>query len=433
MTTIKGWVTTTRFGKRVGFIHITDGIKSGTTQVVVKKELIEEIKGRVGIGTSLIVSGEMVESTGSEQALEMQAESIQVVGECDASKYPIQKKDVTLEHLRTMPHLRVKTQTFQSVFRVRSVISHAIHDYFKSKDFMWVHTPIITASDCEGAGEMFSVSAGKEDFFDKKVGLTVSGQLEVEPFVQAFSKVYTFGPTFRAEDSNTSRHASEFWMVEPEIAFADLDDVIDLAEDFIKSIALSVLIHAKEDVEYLRGQQGLDMKDLWTLAKPSSMGDVKSFDRVTHDEAQDILMASGREFEFPIGRGEALQAEHEKYLCEHFAGPVFVTDYPRMQKSFYMKVSEDRKTVRATDLLVPGVGEIIGGSQREEDLDTLVREMLERGMDPEELDWYLDLRRYGSVPHGGFGLGLERIIMWITGVQNIRDVIPYPRTPGKVY
>ena len=427
MTTLKGWATTARFGKKVGFVHITDGIKPGTTQIVITGDLLETLRGKISIGTSLIASGEIKESPGPEQPFELLAEQIEIVGDCDASEYPIQKKDTSMEFLRTVSHLRVKTDIFQAIFRVRSAISFAIHDFFRQRDFMWVHTPIITASDCEGAGEMFSVSAGKEKFFGQDVGLTVSGQLEVEPFAQAFSKVYTFGPTFRAEDSNTARHASEFWMIEPEIAFAELDDVISLAEDFVKHVVKWAFMHCYDDVKMLREHHGLAMEDLMEIFQ------AESFVRISHKEAQEILVSSGREFEYPVGPGMSLQAEHEKFLCEHFSGPVFVTDYPRLQKSFYMKVSEDRETVRCTDLLVPRVGEIIGGSQREEKLDVLIREMEERGMDLKSLDWYLDLRRYGSVPHGGFGLGLERIIMWITGVSNIRDVIPYPRVPGKVY
>lgn len=427
MTTLKGWATTARLGKKVGFVHMTDGIKPGTTQVVLTGDLLESLRGKISIGTALIATGEIKESPGPEQPYELLAETIEIVGECDATQYPIQKKDASFEYLRTIPHLRLKTETFQAIFRVRNVISFAIQDFFHKRDFMWVHTPIITASDCEGAGEMFSVIAGKEHFFGQQVGLTVSGQLEVEPFAQAFTKVYTFGPTFRAENSNTARHASEFWMIEPEIAFAELDDVIQLAEDFVKHVVRWAALHAYDDLKLLREQQGLSVEDLIKISQQDH------FKRITHQEAQEILVASGQEFEYPVGPGMALQAEHEKFLCEHFAGPVFVTDYPRLQKSFYMKVSEDRETVRCTDLLVPRVGEIIGGSQREDRLDVLIREMEERGMDPKSLDWYLDLRRYGSVPHGGFGLGLERILMWVTGVANIRDVIPYPRVPGKVY
>lgn len=427
MTTLKGWATTARFGKKVGFVHMTDGVKPGTTQVVLTGDLLEQVRGKISIGTSLIATGEIKESPGPEQPFELMASHIDIVGACDASEYPIQKKDASMEFLRTVSHLRIKTDIFQAIFRVRSAISFAIHDFFQKRDFMWVHTPIITASDCEGAGEMFSVTAGKEHFFGQDVGLTVSGQLEVEPFAQAFSKVYTFGPTFRAEDSNTARHASEFWMIEPEIAFAELEDVISLAEDFVKHVVKWAYVQCYEDVKMLREHHGLEMEDLMKIFHAGP------FVKISHKDAQDILVSSGGEFEYPVGPGESLQAEHEKFLCEHFAGPVFVTDYPRLQKSFYMKVSEDRETVRCTDLLVPRVGEIIGGSQREEKLDILIQEMEERGMDPKSLDWYLDLRRYGSVPHGGFGLGLERILMWITGVPNIRDVIPYPRVPGKVY
>lgn len=424
MITKTGWVTTSRFAKRIGFIHIAEGTTFGTTQIVVPKDLLEQAKA-IGIGTAIKVIGELKDSPGSEQEHEILAHSIEIIGRCDASEFPLQKKDATMEHLRSVPHLRVKTRTFQSVFRVRSQISHAIHQFFWERDFQWVHTPIITGSDCEGAGEMFSLS--DKDFFGGEAGLTVSGQLEVEPFAQAFYKVYTFGPTFRAEDSHTSRHASEFWMVEPEIAFAELDDVMDLAEDFVKFIVQWCKTHCMKDLKFLREQAGFKTEvPLYQLIQ-------SSFARITHDEAQDILVASGKDFEFPVGRGCELQSEHEKYLCKHFDGPVFVTHYPRLQKAFYMKVSEDRQTVKAMDLLVPGVGEIIGGSQREDDLETLIQEMEERGVPREELEWYLDLRRFGSVPHGGFGLGLERIIMWLTGMSNIRDVIPYPRVPGRMY
>lgn len=442
---ISGWVTTARFGKKVGFIHIVDGSKFGTTQVVLLGEILEQFRNKIGIGMSLQVRGELKESPGPEQPFEVVAEQLEIVGGCDASVYPIQKKDASMEYLRTVPHLRLRTDTFQAIFRVRSVVSQTIHRFFEQEGFMWIHTPIISGSDCEGAGEMFAVGTEShspqaevarklgavmplddESFFGKKAGLTVSGQLEAEAFAQAFGKVYTFGPTFRAENSNTPRHAAEFWMIEPEIAFAQLEDVMSLAERFVIYVVRYLFLHAYDELKFLREMHGKKIEDLQSIWQ-------KPFVRISHQDAQDLLVASGVQFEYPVGRGESLQAEHEKYLCQHFDSPVFVTDYPRLQKAFYMKASEDRETVRCMDLLVPGVGEIIGGSQREEDLDRLIQEMRERGMDLSQLDWYLDLRRFGTTPHGGFGMGLERILMWLTGVPNIRDVIPYPRVPGKLY
>lgn len=422
---LKGWAKEVRLGKKVGFIHISDGIKP-PIQVVISGQLLEESRG-IAVGTSLEVEGTLVDSIGPKQSQEVQASSIKILGKCDPTEYPIQKKDTSFEFLRTVPHLRTRTDTFQAIFRLRSYISQEIHRYLGERDFMWVHSPIITGSDCEGAGEMFEVSSpSTEDFFGQMSGLTVSGQLEVETFACAFSKVYSFGPTFRAEDSHTARHASEFWMLEPEIAFAELPDIMELAEKLIKHLICQVLGFRRAEVIFLREKFGLTLEELEKFV-------IDPFERISHDEAQDILVASGKEFQFPIGRGESLQAEHEKYLCEHFAGPVFVTDYPRLQKAFYMKASEDRSTVRCMDLLFPRIGEIIGGSQREDDYEKLEREMIERGIAPESLQWYLDLRKFGTVPHAGFGLGLERFLMWITGVANIRDAIPYPRVPGKIY
>jgi asparaginyl-tRNA synthetase len=434
-TELKGWVTTARFGKKIGFIHISDGTSFGTIQVVVPKEMIEELKGKVGIGTALHVTGEKQESPGPEQEYEIMADAIEIVGGCDASKYPIQKKDTSAEFLRTIPHLRPRVKSYQSIFRVRSILSQKIHSFFNYKGFMWVHTPIITSSDCEGAGEMFHVATEEGDhfgasldsstFFRQQAGLTVSGQLEVEGFAQAFSKVYTFGPTFRAEDSHTSRHASEFWMIEPEIAFSTVDDVMDLAEQFVKYITYETLKESRRDIEYLRELHGLSLAELSDVYE-------SDFARVTHEDAQKILMESGVEFEYPVGPRESLQAEHEKYLAEYFGGPVFITHYPREQKAFYMRVAEG-DTVEAFDLIFPRIGEVIGGSQREERLDQLIEQIEIRGLPRKDLEWYIDLRRYGSVPHGGFGLGFERMLMWLTGVSNIRDVIPYPRVPGKIY
>lgn len=427
--TLHGWVRTSRFSKRVGFIHLYDGSTPKTVQVVIPEELLPSTKGLVGTGTSVRVVGTWVESVGPEQDQEVRAERIDILGTCDATEYPIQKKETSPEFLRTQAHLRMRTAEFQSLFRVRNALSTAIHQFFQDRGFMWVHTPIITSSDCEGAGEMFEVRLpprkdehGNPErpraFFGKPAFLTVSGQIEVETFASAFSRVYTFGPTFRAENSNTPRHAAEFWMVEPEIAFATLDDVIALAEDFVRSVTLDTIQRCYHDINNERsGEIAL------SVSKP--------FARITYREAQEILVASGRSFEYPIGYGEHLQSEHERYLAEeHFKGPVFVTDYPKTQKAFYMRLNDDGETVACTDLLVPGIGEIIGGSQREERLDKLDEQMARVGLDPAIYWWYRDLRKYGTVPHGGFGLGLERLLMWITGITNIRDAIPFPRTPG---
>ncbi len=420
-----GWVATARFAKTIGFIHLIHGLEFQTLQIIIEGELLEKFRGKIGVGTAIEVYGTLVESPGAKQKQELKAENLTIIGACDASKFPIQKKDVSLEFLRTVPHLRLKTKTFRSIFKVRSVVSQAIHRFFE-QDFIYVHTPIITSSDCEGAGEMFEVKAGDKPFFGQHAGLTVSGQLEAEAFAQAFTKVYTFGPTFRAEPSDTPRHAAEFWMIEPEVAFSTLDDLMVLAESFLKYLIKYTFLNAREEITFLREEQGYKIQDLLDILQ-------KPFVRITHSEAQDLLVASGQKFEYPVGKGESLQSEHEKHLCQHFDSPVIVTDYPRAQKSFYMKTSDDRETVRCMDLLVPRVGEIIGGSQREDDLDKLIFEMRERGMELEQLDWYLDLRRFGSVPHSGFGMGLERFLMWITGYSNIRDVIPYPRVAGKIY
>ncbi len=361
------------------------------------------------------------------EAVELRADRIDVVGEADPTEYPLQKKGTSMEHLRTIAHLRPRTNTFQSTFRVRNALSWQIHRFFQERGFIWVHTPVITGIDAEGAGECFSVSTpeGPDAFFGKKTFLTVSGQLEAECFAQSHTDVYTFGPTFRAENSNTPRHVAEFWMIEPEMAFANLDDVIALAEDFVRTVARETLAQCPDDFAFFdkHVSPGVIAAVNKAIEKP--------FARVTYTEAQDILARSGKAFEYPIGWGSSLQAEHERYLAEvHFEGPVFVTDYPTAQKAFYMRLSDDGRTVAATDLLVPRIGEMIGGSQREERLDVLTRRMESLHMNPAHLDWYLDLRRWGSTPHGGFGLGFERMLMWLTGIANIRDAIPFPRTPG---
>jgi len=425
--TLNGWVKTSRFSKNVSFVHLFDGSTARTVQVVLAQDSDEALKKRLGLGAALRVKGEWVASVGGGQDVEVRADEIEVLGESEPTTYPLQKKRTSLEHLRTMTHLRPRTNPFQSVFRVRNALAWQIHRFFQERGFLWIHTPLIATSDCEGAGEVFNVTAGDrpDGFFGKPAFLTVSGQLEVECFAQAYPDVYTFGPTFRAENSNTTRHASEFWMIEPEMAFADLDDVIALAEDFLRTVAGAVLDQCPEDFDFFdeRIEPGIVDSIRSAISKP--------FARVTYAEAQEILLKSGRTFDFPIGHGAHLQAEHERFLAEeHFKGPVFVTDYPAEQKAFYMRLSDDGKTMAATDLLVPRLGEIIGGSQREERLEVLERVMTERGMDLSLYEWYLDLRRWGSVPHGGFGLGFERMLMWMTGMQNIRDVLPFPRTPG---
>ena len=413
--TVQGWIRTSRFSKRVTFLRLYDGSTSETIQIVVSPAVSPELKTRLGVGTSVRISGLWVASKGSEQAGEMliSEDQIEIIGDCDPSEFPIQKKEASREFLRTMPHLRVRTEEFQQVFIARHKLAMATHQFFDDQGFMWVHTPLITASDCEGAGEMFKIAPfGDQHFFGREAYLTVSGQLEVEPFACAFTKVYTFGPTFRAENSQTTRHASEFWMIEPELAFASVHDVMDLAEGYVKHLAQAV------------GREELVEGD---------------FERITYRKAMEILEESGQGFEFPVGWGHHLQTEHEKYLTEVvFQKPVFVTHYPADQKPFYMRSTRMTKgemwdgTVECFDLLVPGVGELIGGSAREEDLEKLIKSMSCHGMDPETYDWYLDLRRYGSVPHGGFGLGFERALMWLMGIENIRDSIPYPRTPGVV-
>lgn len=424
-----GWVKTSRFSKNVSFVHLFDGSTPQTLQVILSPELAEAHKNDLGIGAAVRVQGTWQASPGGKQDWEVSADTIEIVGACDPSEYPLQKKATSLENLRTMAHLRPRTNTFQSVFRVRNSVSWHIHRFFQERGFQWVHTPIITASDAEGAGEMFEVRAGDEPFFGAPTFLTVSGQLAVENFAQAFTDVYTFGPTFRSENSHTARHASEFWMIEPEIAFADLDDVIALAESFVKEVTAATMRDCADDFAFFdkRIEPGVIAAVQDAISKP--------FARVTWHEAQKILVASGKDFEFPVGPGTHLQSEHERYLAEeYFKGPVFITNYPADQKAFYMRLddalTEGVQTVAATDLVVPRIGEMIGGSQREERLDVLDDRLRAHHLDPEGYWWYRDLRRYGTTPHGGFGLGLERMILWMTGMKNIRDVLPFPRTPG---
>jgi len=437
-----GWVRTRRDSKAgFSFLELNDGSSMGNIQVVAEGELENyetEIK-KLSAGASVSVTGVVRESPGKGQATEVQAQSVTLHGTADTETYPLQKKRHSFEFLRTIAHLRPRTNTFGAVARVRNCASNSIHQFFQEEGFLYVHTPIITASDCEGAGEMFQVTtldlanppklSGSvdftQDFFDRPSYLTVSGQLEAEIFACALSKVYTFGPTFRAENSNTSRHLAEFWMVEPEMAFFELADNMDLAERFLKRIFRDVLDRCGEDMEFFNLR--IDKTVLATLEAVIQ----SEFIRLPYSEAVKILDASGEKFEFPVEWGKDLQAEHERHLTEkHFKCPVILFDYPRSIKPFYMRVNDDGRTVRAMDVLVPKVGEIIGGSQREERLDVVRERMLEQGLNADDYGWYLDLRRYGTVPHSGFGLGLERLIQFITGMANIRDVIPFPRTPG---
>ena len=433
-----GWVRTIRDTKTFGFIEINDGSFFKNLQVVFDNTLknFQEI-AHLNVGSAVRVKGRVVETPQAKQPYEIKAIAIEVEG-TSLPEYPLQKKRHSLEYLRTIAHLRPRTNTFSAVFKVRSVLAYAIHKFFQERGFVYVHTPIITSSDCEGAGEMFQVTTldmdnpprtdkgavdYSQDFFGKYTSLTVSGQLAVEPFAMAFGSVYTFGPTFRAENSNTTRHAAEFWMIEPEIAFADLSDDMALAEDMIKYIISYVLENAKEEMDFFNSfiDKGLHERLNGILNS--------DFGCITYTEAVDILEKSGHTFQYPVKWGCDLQTEHERYLTEEIMKkPMFVINYPKEIKAFYMKINGDNKTVAAMDLLVPGVGEIIGGSQREENLEVLEKRMEEMGLKKEEYSWYLDTRRFGGTRHAGFGLGFERILMYMTGIQNIRDVLPYPRT-----
>jgi len=453
--TLRGWVRTFRSNR---FIALNDGSTLSNLQVVVDFEHTpEETLKRITTGAAIEVKGEVVESQGKGQSIEVQATEVTILGDCNPDEYPIQPKKHSLEFLREQAHLRVRTNAFGAIMRVRSTLAYAIHKYFQEKGFFYVNTPIITGSDAEGAGEMFRVTTldpknppltetgevdYKKDFFGRETNLTVSGQLEGETFAMSLGKIYTFGPTFRAENSNTTRHLAEFWMVEPEVAFNNLEDNIDLAEDFLKYVINYVLDNCKDDLELLdkrfaeeqkqkpekeRAAEGL-IEKLQNVVK-------KRFVRLSYTEAIEILLNSKEnkkgKFQFPIEAwGADLQSEHERYLVEkHFESPVVLFNYPKDIKAFYMKLNDDQKTVAAMDVLFPGIGEIIGGSQREEKLDVLVQKMKDMNVDEEELWWYLDTRKFGSVPHAGFGLGLERLVLFVTGMTNIRDVIPFPRTP----
>jgi asparaginyl-tRNA synthetase len=437
-----GWVRTRRDSKGgFSFLAINDGSTFDNVQVLAENKLenYESDVLKLGIGSSVEIIGEVVESPGKEQSTEIKAESVKVFGFADPATYPLQKKGTSYEFLRTIAHLRPRTNTFGAVARVRNEICTSIHKFFQDRKFVYVHTPIITGSDCEGAGQMFKVTTldldhvprkddgtvdYEQDFFGKPTSLTVSGQLEGEIYATALSNIYTFGPTFRAENSNTSRHLSEFWMVEPEMAFCDLEGNMNCAEEFLKTIFNDVLTNCGTDMKFFN--ERIDKTTIETLTHIVN----SDFARVTYTEAVDILLKSGENFEFPVSWGIDLQSEHERYLAEKkFKKPVIVSDYPKGIKAFYMRMNEDNKTVRAMDVLVPKVGEIIGGSQREERLDVLEQRMLDSGLHPEEYWWYLDLRRFGTVPHAGFGLGLERTVQFVTGMANIRDVIPFPRAP----
>jgi asparaginyl-tRNA synthetase len=438
---LRGWVRSRRDSKGVTFIELNDGSRFKSMQLVVEAGAIsDETLKQVTTGSSIEAIGQLVESPAKGQAVELKVTAIQVYGSADPATYPLQKKGHTLEFLREISHLRVRSNTFGAAFRMRNALTHAIHLFFQERDFLYVQTPVITTSDCEGAGQMFNVTTlnmqqpprtadGKvdwqQDFFAKPAYLTVSGQLEGEIFASAFSKVYTFGPTFRAENSNTPRHLAEFWMIEPEMAFYQLNDNMRLAEEFLKYIIRYVLEQCREDLEFFN--QFIEKSVLATLEHVAE----SDFGHMSYSDAVAELKKSGKTWEFPVQWGNDLQTEHERYLSEEvFKKPVIVTDYPKDIKAFYMRLNEDDKTVRAMDVLVPRVGEIIGGSQREERYEVLLRRLRETGLDEKPYWWYLDLRRYGTVPHSGFGLGLERMMMYLTGLKNIRDVIPFPRTPG---
>lgn len=436
---VKGWVKTKRGNKHVAFIALNDGSTIKNIQVVADVEKFsEDILKRITTGACLRVNGLLVESMGKGQSVEIQANEIEIYGEADVESYPLQKKGHTLEFLREIAHLRPRTNTFSAVFRVRHAMAYAIHKYFNDRGFFYWHSPLITASDCEGAGEMFQVTTldldnlprieGKidysQDFFGRHTSLTVSGQLEGELGAMSLGKIYTFGPTFRAENSNTPRHLSEFWMIEPEMAFFEIEDNMDLAEDFIKYLVKYALENCQDDLEFLQS-----MYDKELLERLRFVVD-NQFVRLTYTEAIEILSQAKQKFEFPIHWGVDLQSEHERYLVEkHFKSPVILTDYPKEIKAFYMKQNEDGKTVRGMDVLFPLIGEIIGGSQREENMDKLLARMAEVGIEAKDMDWYLDTRRFGSAPHSGFGLGFERLLLFVTGMSNIRDVIPFPRYP----
>ncbi len=438
--TVSGWVRTVRDSKAFAFIELNDGSCFRNLQIVCEANMPGfDLVTKVSLSSAIRVTGSLVRTPGMKQPFELKAKEVVLLGQCDAD-YPLQKKRHSYEYLRTITHLRPRTNTFSAVFRIRSIAAQAIHAYFTRKGFTYVHTPIITTSDAEGAGEMFRVTTldlekpprdgqdgvdFSEDFFGKQASLTVSGQLQAEAYALAFGKVYTFGPTFRAENSNTPRHAAEFWMIEPEIAFADLNDDMDLAEDMVRSVIDAVMQKAPDELSFLN-----EFVDKGLIQRLDHVRN-SDFARISYTEAVEKLISSGEKFEYPARWGMDLQTEHERYLAEkHFMRPVFVTDYPKEIKAFYMRANPDGRTVAAVDLLVPGVGEMLGGSQREERYEKLLGRIRELGLKEEEYGWYLDLRRFGTVSHAGFGLGFERFVMYLTGISNIRDVLSFPRTAG---
>jgi asparaginyl-tRNA synthetase len=439
-TEVCGWLKTKRDAKGFSFLEINDGSCLANLQVIVSDDLpdYEKTISKVTTGCSLIAKGLIKESPAKGQTIELHADSLQVIGWADPDSYPLQKKRHSFEFLRSIAHLRPRTNTLGAITRIRSSLSYAVHTFFQARGFFQIHTPVITTSDCEGAGEMFKVvtphkdnqdpqnnSYSENDFFGRPANLTVSGQLQAEVFALSMGRVYTFGPTFRAEDSNTSRHLAEFWMVEPEMAFCDLQDSMNIAESFLKYLVNYALNNNREDLDLFARFVDKKLYDKLALAMEHP------FARISYTEAVKLLQDAEKSFDYPIQWGSDLQAEHERYLCEKiFNKPVFVTDYPKDIKPFYMRINDDFKTVAAMDLLLPGIGEIIGGSQREERYDILVNRITELGFDKEDYRWYLDLRKYGTVPHAGFGLGFERFLQFVTSMTNIRDVIPFPRTPG---
>ena len=438
--TVSGWARTIRDSKSLGFIELNDGTFFKNLQIVFEDNKIDNFKqiAKLGVGSAITVTGMLVATPEARQPFEVKASKIEIDGECP-SDYPLQKKRHGVEFLRTVAHLRPRTNMYSAVFRVRSEVAFAIHKFFNERGFVYVHTPVITASDCEGAGEMFQITTldmqnpplkedgtvdYSQDFFGKKASLTVSGQLEAEIYAMAFKNIYTFGPTFRAENSNTPRHASEFWMIEPEMAFAELSDDMDIAEELLKYIINHVLTTLPEEMEFFN-----KFVDKGLLDRLNNIVS-QDFARINYTEAIDLLLKSEEKFEYPVKWGMDLQSEHERYITEKvFGKPVFVTGYPKEIKAFYMRLNDDNKTVAAMDLLAPGIGEIMGGSHREERLDILENRIQELGMDKKDYWWYLELRKFGGVKHSGFGLGFERVIMYLTGMGNIRDVLPFPRTP----
>lgn len=437
--TVRGWVRTRRGNKNIAFIAVNDGSTINSIQVVAEvSKFSEDLMKKITTGCCISVTGDLVQSHGKGQSVEIQAKEIEILGEADAETFPLQKKEHTMEFLREIAHLRPRTNTFGAIFRIRHHLAFAIHKFFNDRNFYYLHTPIITGSDAEGAGEMFRVSTldaanpprnpdgtvnFEEDFFGKQTSLTVSGQLEGELGALALGLIYTFGPTFRAENSNTPRHLAEFWMIEPEMAFYDINDNMDLAEAMLKYLITYVLEHCADDLQFLN-----DRYDKELLERLRSVTG-KKFARISYTTAVDLLVSSGKKFEYPVKWGSDLQKEHETYLVEHYNAPVIITDYPKDIKAFYMKQNDDGKTVRGMDILFPWIGEIIGGSQREENIEKLQQRIREMKLPEKDLWWYLDTRKFGSCVHSGFGLGFERLVLFVTGMTNIRDVIPFPRTP----